>query len=226
MSTQTIYWAAYNQDSTPELALQPLTRHIADAQSGHINENHLACPAIRGKHSNTFYSTFPYDLEVTFNGGLTSNKQEVIEQRTGLYKDSYAFNWNYYRIFFSPTSQMMETSPAFLHNTSYSQQGHAPSGAFDIGKWFRPSAPAFQLWSGVTEFKALKDEAHLYFNFPSANRVIFQEFKMTETLYKISNASVNLKSHLPREGLSSLYSRYTKAGFSKKIMAEIEANLL
>ena len=121
---------------------------------------------------------------------------------------------------------MMETSPAFLHNTSYSQQGHAPSGAFDIGKWFRPSAPAFQLWSGVTEFKASKDEAHLYFNFPSTNRVIFQEFRMTETLYKISNASVNLKSHLPKEGLSSLYSRYTKAGFNKKIMAEIEANLL
>jgi hypothetical protein len=226
MGTQTIYWAAFNQDSTPDLELKSLVRHIASTQNNYIQENHVACPAIRSKHTNTFYSTFPYDLEVSFAGGLFTNKPNSIEQRTGLYENSYAFNWHYNRIFFSPVPQTMETSPAFLHQTSYAPYGHAPSGAFDIGKWFRPSAPAFQLWSGVNEFKALKGEAHLYFNFPSAHNIQFKEFKMTDLLYKISSASVGHKQLIPKQNLQSLYARFNRGGFSKGIMAEIEANLL
>jgi len=226
MGTQTIYWAAFNQDSTPDLELKSLVRHISTTQSNHIGSNQVACPAIRSKHANTFYSTFPYDLEVMFKDKLITNKPEVIEERTGLYENSYAFNWHYNRIFFSPVSQIMETSPAFLHKTSYTQYGHAPSGAFDIGKWFRPSAPTFQLWSEVNEFKALKDEAHLYFNFPSENNIQFEEFKMTDLLYKISSASVGHKQSIPKQNLQSIYARFSKSGFSKKIMAEIEANLL
>ena len=97
---------------------------------------------------------------------------------------------------------------------------------FDIGKWFRPSAPTFQLWSEVNEFKALKDEAHLYFNFPSENNIQFKEFKMTDLLYKISLASVSHKQLIPKQNLQSLYVRFNQTGFNKKIMAEIEANLL
>ena len=120
----------------------------------------------------------------------------------------------------------METSPAFLHQTSYTQYGHAPSGAFDIGKWFRPSAPTFQLWSAVNNFKASKGEAHLYFNFPSENNIQFKEFEMTDLLYKISSASVSHKQSIPKQNLQSLYARFGQSGFSKKIMTEIEANLL
>lgn len=224
--TQTIYWAAFNQEPTPDLELKSLVRHIANAQSNHLRENHVACPAIRGKHSNTFYSTFPYDLEVMFTNKLITNKPEVIEQRTGLYENSYAFNWHYNRIFFSPTPQIMETSPAFLHQTSYTQYGHAPSGAFDIGKWFRPSAPAFQLWSGINQFKALEGEAHLYFNFPNEKQIEFKQFVMTDDLYEISTHSVRHKEYLPKQNLNSLYKRFTQSGFKRKIMIEIEANLL
>jgi hypothetical protein len=226
MGTQTIYWAAFNQDSTPDLELKSLVRHIASTQNTHLGGNHVACPAIRGKHSNTFYSTFPYDLKVMFKDRLITNRPEVIEQRTGLYENSYAFNWNYHRIFFSPTPQIMETSPAFLHQTSYSQYAHAPSGAFDIGKWFRPSAPAFQLWSGVNEFKALKDEAHLYFNFPNENNIEFVQFQMTEYLYTISDATVSHKFNLPKQPLANLYKRFTQSGLRTKVLAQIEANLL
>lgn len=226
MGTQTIYWAAFNQDSTPDLELEPLVRHIANTQSKYIGENHIACPAIRSKHTNTFYSTFPYDLEVAFENGLVTNKPDVIQERTGLYKNSYAFNWHYDRIFFSPTPQMMETSPAFLHQTSYTHYGHAPSGAFDIGRWFRPSAPAFQLWSGINEFKALQGDAHLYFNFPSDEKVELKEFKMTDYLYSISSAAVANKFNLPKQSLQNLYRRFSESGLKKKVMTEIEANLL
>lgn len=226
MGTQTIYWAAFNQEPTLDLELKSLVRHIANTQSNHIGSNQVACPAIRDKHSNTFYSTFPYDLKVIFEDKLITNKPKVIEQRTGLYENSYAFNWHYNRIFFSPIPQIMETSPAFLHQTSYTQYGHAPSGAFDIGRWFRPSAPTFQLWSGVNEFKALKYEAHLYFNFPSENNIELKEFKMTDFLYKISSASVSHKQLISKQNLHSLYARFSQSGLSRKITTEIEANLL
>lgn len=227
MGTQTIYWAAFNQDPTPDsLKLRSLVRDIATTQNNHVGRNHVACPAIRSKHANTFYGVFPYDLEVSFSGQMITNRPDEVEQRDGLYENSFAFNWRYNRIFFSPVPQMMETSPAFLHQTSYTQYGHAPSGGFDIGRWFRPSAPSFQLWSGITQFKALKDEPHLYFNFPNKDVIQLRQFKMTNSLYDISFASVAHKEIVSKENLQSLYNRFTRSGLNKKIMREIEANLL
>jgi hypothetical protein len=227
MGTQTIYWAAFNQDSTPELKPQSLSRHIAISQNLHIGHNHSACPAIRDKHSNTFYGVFPYDLNVLIdNGKVISNRGDEVEERQGLYQDSFAFDWHYRRIFFSPEPQLMETSPAYLHQTPHTQYGHSPSGSFDIGRWFRPSAPAFQLWSGIKEFKALKDEPHIYFNFPSENRIQLQEFKMNNYLYTIAGASVFNKFNVPKQPLSAMYKHFVQSGLHKKVMKEIEANLL
>ena len=224
--TKIIYWASFGEEPTPDLELKPLMSYMASTQKEHIGENYLACPAIRGKHINTFYGIFPHDLEVSFENGIKSNYPKLINERVGLYHDSFAFDCTFNRIFFSPTSQIMETSPAFLHQTSYSKYGHAPSGGFDIGQWFRPSAPAFQLWPGVKEFKASKGEAHLYFNFPNEDKIELQQFKMTDTLYSVATANVLHKSNVPRQSLISIYNRFTRSGFSKKIMSEIEANLL
>ncbi len=227
MGTQTIYWAAFNQDPTPDyLKLRSLVRDIATTQNNYVGSNHVACPAIRSKHTNTFYGVFPYDLEVSFTGQMITNRPDEVDQRDGLYQNSFAFNWRYNRIFFSPVPQMMETSPAFLHQTSYTQYGHPPSGGFDIGRWFRPSAPSFQLWSGVTRFKALEGEPHLYFNFPNKDIIQLRQFKMTDSLYDISFASVAHKEIISKENLQSLYNRFTRSGLNKKVMREIEANLL
>jgi hypothetical protein len=121
---------------------------------------------------------------------------------------------------------MMETSPAFLHNTPYTKYGHAPSGAFDIGRWFRPSAPTYQLWSGVTEFKASKGDAHLYFNFPSDNKIELKEFKMTDILYSIVQNNLTLKFNVPKQPLAYNYNTFENNGAKQIVIDEIEANLL
>jgi hypothetical protein len=226
--TKTIYWATYNQDQSLDLDLTPkrLVQHIAKSQSKHIGINHVACPAIRNKHRNTFYTTFPYDLEVIFQDNkLITNRPNEIFERVGLYEGSYAFDWGINRIFFSETPQILQTSPAFLQQTSYGHYGHLPSGAFDISKWFRPSVPAFQLWSGVKEFRAFKDEPQMYFDFPNEDAVELLEFKMTETLYNISNATVQHKFDTPKEKLVEVYKRFTQSGLNKKVLNEIKANL-
>ena len=148
-----------------------------------------------------------------------------ITPRQGLYANSYAFDWGVDSIFFSPTSQIMEVCPAFLHKTSYSQHGHAPSGEFDISKWFRPYTPTFQLWENETKFEAKKGEAHLYFNFPNEKRIELQEFSMSKRLLEIMKICVDYKKIKPKQPLSSSYLMFEQYGLQEETLKEIQANL-
>lgn len=226
MENRTIYWAKLTQLSTESLALRPLLPDIAKRQAGHRGENHLACPVIKGKHLNTFFSTIPYDIDVEINGNKFISSNAAITPRQGLYENSYAFNWNIERIFFSPTEQMMDVSPAFLHKTSYSQYGHAPSGFFNISSWFRPSSPTFQLWEGERKFSARQGEAHLYFNFPSESKIVLQEFHMTSKLYEVMKWCLSYKTIKPNTPLKELYGDFNSNNLNHLIMENIKKSLV
>ena len=226
MENQVIYWANLSQIPTLSLVLRPLLPDIAKRQSAYRGGNHVACPAIRSKHSNTFFSTIPYDIDVEIDDNKFISSDPAITPRQGLYQNSYAFNWNIERIFFSPTEQLMEVSPAFLHKTSYSQYGHAPSGSFDISSWFRPSSPTFQLWEGERKFSAKEGEAHLYFNFPSENKVVLQEFHMTDKLYEMMRWCLSYKTIKPNTPLKELYGNFNSNNLNHLIMEEIKQSLV
>jgi hypothetical protein len=222
--TSIVYWANLSQFSNESMKPKPLLKDLSELQSEHKGNNWLACPAITTRHKNTFMTTIPYNCFIDFKEGRILDNN--ISQRPGLYKNSYAFDWNFKRIFFSDKPQIMEVSPAFLHKLSYSQFGHAPSGAFDIGQWFRPSSPTFQLWSGETEFKADQGEAHLYFNFPNNDKVILQQFNMSEKLIDIMYFCVNYKSYVPKQSLHSIYQVFLQNKLKNKILIEIKQNLI
>jgi hypothetical protein len=222
---QTIYWANLSNLPDQDMQLSPLLTDLANSQSDHPGSNFVACPATTSKHRNTFMSTIPYDMSLRFVNNKLVTDDKLIKQRLGLYDNSNAFDWRMNRIFFSPTPQIMEVSPAFLHRTSYSQQGHAPSGAFDVGQWFRPSSPTFQLWSGQSEFQGIKGEAHLYFNFPSENKIVLEQFQMTDKLINIMNTCLQHKFHEPRKRLPHLYDVFSDGGFKEEILKEISQNL-
>ena len=229
MKNKTIYWANLSKLTTSESVVHSLLKDIASSQPTDPRQNdakHINCPAIRNKHLNTFFSTIPYDINVKFDKNVFMTSDTGITSRPGVYENSYAFDWNIQRIFFSEESQIMEVSPAFLHKTSYSQFGHAPSGAFDISKWFRPSSPTFQLWSGETTFQAKKGEAHLYFNFPSQNQIVLQQFKMSENLNEIMQICLGYKFIKPKQSLSAIYEMFTKTKLNQKIIQEIQRNLI
>lgn len=223
MVSNTVYWA--NLSGLPDelMAPKPLLKDLADSQAEHKGSNWVACPAITARHKNTFMTTFPYDLVVDFEKQYASDP--LASPRVGLYKNSFAFNWNINRIFFSDKPQTMEVTPAFLHETSYSQYGHAPSGAFDINKWFRPSSPTFQLWTGKSQFIAREAEAHLYFNFPNDNKVTLTQFSMSLRLREILEFCVTYKNHVPRQPLLSIYGKFEQMGMRKETLKEIKQNL-
>lgn len=227
LKTSTIYWARYSEscnyfDATPRLLL-PI---LAESQKRHIGNNFVACPAIRNKHKNTFVTNVPWDLSVSFSENSILTHDPYVTRREGLYDSSYAFDWALRRIFFSAEPQLMETSPSYFQQTSYSTLGVLSSGSFDISKWFRPSSPNIQLWSNVDYFTARKDEPFLYFNFPSAHRIVLKEFKMTETLYAIATDNVAVKYTTPKLSLEALYEYASKQKQRKTILKEIQTNLL
>jgi hypothetical protein len=229
MKKKVVYWGVfsdYAKNSLFDLEPKSLIKDLAESQKNFKDYNYVACPAIRDKHKNTFVTYFPYDLKVEFTDTqcLTNRPNEIV-LRDGLYKDSYSFNFEIERIFYCEESQLMETSPAFLHNTSYSNSGHAPSGSFDIGKWFRQSSPNFQLWPGVTSFKAMANEPHMYFNFPDKNNIILKKFYVSDKLKEFAFANISMKNYIPKQNLNSLYSRFIKSNQKSIILNEINKNL-
>lgn len=227
MSKKIVYWGIvsdFANHSLLDLELKPLLKNLAVNQVDSQN-TYLSCPAVRDRHKNTFYSVIPFDVYAEFTpNGFMSNKNEVYP-RESAYKNSYSFELQVQRIFFCETPQVMEVTPAFLHNTSYMQYGHAPSGAFDIGKWFRPSSPNFQLWEGVTKFTAKEGEPHLYFNFPSDDKIELKQFYFTEKLASFMWGNVNHKGYVQKQGLSKMYERFNRSGQRKFILKEIKNNL-
>ena len=223
---KTIYWANLTKLQSSQLELKPLLADLAQSQANHKGGNFVACPAISSKHKNTFVSTIPYDLSVKFYDNKLFTSDTKVTKREGLYDNSYAFDWGLSRIFFSKEPQLMETSPAFLHKTSYYKYGHAPSGAFDISQWFRPSNPTFQLWSGETDFIAKAGEAHLYFNFPSEHKINFEQFAMSDRLNEIMFTCVNYKVGKPKQQLPSVYNMFVESGLREETLLEIKNNLI
>jgi hypothetical protein len=222
-----IYWGIFDKDTSLDMSFEPLLKDISFSQKTHTKSNYISCPAIREKHKNTFFTRMPCDVNFFYKeNNYYTNIPEKISLRQGLYENSHSFNLAFNRIFYSPLPQIMEVSPAFLHNTTYSKYGHAPSGAFDIGQWFRPSGPNFQLWSGINEFKAFKGEPHLYFNFPNKNKITLKQFHVTDKLFEISKENVMYKETNPKQNLDFLYKMFQKSSNKKIIMQEIKNNLI
>jgi hypothetical protein len=222
-----VYWGIFDKDLSFNRGFESLIKDISSAQNQHPENNYIACPAIRDKHKNTFFSRIPCDVNFFYqDNDYHTNIPEKIAVRQGLYENSHSFDLLFNTIFYSETPQMMEVSPAFLHNTSYSKYGHVPSGSFDIGQWFRPSIPNFQLWSGENSFYAKKDEPHMYFNFPNKNKVKLREFYVTDKLFDIALENVMYKQKNPKQNLQSLYKMFNKSLEKKTIMQEINKNLI
>jgi hypothetical protein len=224
-----IYWGIFNDFPTNSLLNmepKPLLKDLAESQKQYPGSNFVSCPSIANKFKNTFISHIPYDIDFFYlNGEYRTNRPNVIFPRTGLYENSHALDFNLQRIFFSATPQIMEVTPAFLHQTPYTQYGHAPSGSFDISKWFRPSSPTFQMWKNINSFSAKENDPHLYFNFPNENKIILKQFYVTDRLIEIALSNVNHKSLIPKQNLNSLYDRFIKSNQNKIILKEINENL-
>ena len=231
--TTVVYWSPYTIPSdVPKRLLwgqepKQFLPDLRERQKDSLLDSHFMCPSVKQKHKNTFIADFTYDVNVYSYNDEIVTKSPFVSSRPGVYPNSFAFDVEgFNRVFFSEESLVMQTSPAYYHQTSYSNLGHVPSGQFDIGQWFRPSAPTIQCFSNVGKFEAKENEPLMYFNFLTDNKVELKPFMLTQTLYDISQACVSLKFKNRFLPLKEMYSTFTKSNLKKIIIKEIKANLL
>lgn len=231
--TRIVYWSPFGPlEDIPLMLLQstelkPFLSDLRERQKISGRESHFMCPCVRDKHRNTFIGYFNYDVDVSFFNNELFTQTPTINQRPGVYPNSFAFGISgFFRIFFSETPLLMETSPAYYHQTSYSHLGHVPSGQFDINQWFRPSAPTFQCFPNVNRFQAQQNEPLMYFNFESTEKIELRQFVLTKKLLDIASGCVSLKNTHPRLPLTDMYRRFNQTTLSRVILKEIKANLI
>jgi hypothetical protein len=232
MTNPTIYWASHvSPNNFAERALFNLepTRLISDLSSIYNKESkYFSCPAFTDKYKNTFVLRFPFDVNISTFGNteFITESRFVSKRDNPVYVNGTTFDYGFDHIYYSFEDQLLETSPPYLHQTSYSQFGHAASGAFNIHRWFRPSSPNISLYPNVPVFKASANEPLLYLNFPNSKTVTLKRFMVSDLLMNITQDSIRHKDYFPKQSLDSLYKRFTKGNLSKVIQKEILNNLL
>jgi hypothetical protein len=226
-----VYWALFvepNKFAERALLTEPPKQVMSDLK--HIynpNSGVFRCPSVKEKHLNTFVYKLPFEVTVSTMGGTGFYSQyDNVTPRPPMYKEGFSFDINYQLIFYSFEDLMLQTSPPYFHQTSYSSLGHIPSGQFNIGKWFRPSAPNVSVFPKIDVFKAIKDDPLIYYNFVTDKRVVLKQFFLTDLLLNIALDSVDHKQFIPNQPLQDLYNRVTKGKVNKVIQKEILDNLL
>ena len=232
MTNPTIYWASQVPPSKfAERALfnvEP-TRLINDIASIYNKESRVfACPAFTDRYKNTFVLKFPFDVNIsTFgNTDFLTKSPFVSKRHNPMYINGTTFDYSFDHIFYSFEDQLLESTPPYFHQTTYSQLGHVSSGAFDINRWFRPISPNISLYPNVPIFKASANEPLLYLNFPNQKTVTLKRFMLSDLLMDSATECIRHKAYFPKQSLDSLYKRFTKGNLSKVIQKEILANLL
>jgi hypothetical protein len=143
-----------------------------------------------------------------------------------MYKDGFSFDIDYQLIFYSFEDLLLETSPPYLHQSPWTALGHSPSGSFNIGKWFRPSAPNISVYPNIDTIELNQSDPLIYYNFVTDKQVILQQFFVTDFLFDIAMNLVNHKLVVPNEPLDSLYYKFEDSQTDTVVKREILQNLL
>jgi len=215
----------------PEWLLNNLVPH---SNKQNQTDNFFKCPAVVEHFKNTLILKNSSDVHVKFNGPHIINELENKKihspmlmnikesSMNGRITINYSTNW----IFFSDKPLQMSTSTAFAHKTEHSKFGFYVPGTYDISKWFRPVESAFQLWDNVGEFKSLEDEPLLYVKFHTDEKINLKKFYMTPEIHATSTSCIKYKMFSNNKSLNTLYKVFTQNKFQKRLLSEINKNLL
>lgn len=232
MKKTTIFWAhAVEKKDLMSRGLlyggpKPLLPEMSDYNT---KSGFLRCPAARQKLQNTFVVKMPYNLEIRYNSetnSIESNQQNLMISEP-LYQGGLRLDFLDLEILlYCENSQMLETTPAYLKSSTFQNLGHAPTGTFNINKWFRPSSPNFSTYANIKHFTAQKDEHLMYYYFPNEKPVELRQFVATDVLLNYATSCSKLKTKLPNQTLSELYARFHATKLVKVLEKEIHNNLL
>lgn len=113
----------------------------------------------------------------------------------------------------------------FLHHNSWTDTGHAISGTFDVGNWFRPIQAALFVRPNMPKINLNIKQGDIlfYLKADTDENIKLSHFSETRRLRELMLSCLQLK-HTRRKifTLQEAYARFTQHNFRKQILAEIK----
>jgi hypothetical protein len=200
--------------------------------STNARDNILSCPAASSRFRNTyvFKNTLKTHYSFKNNEPTPQNENHILMSiiRPPSLKDNMMVKFHMSWMLFTEEEELMtHINPPYFSNAKHNKYGAVVSGGFDIGKWFRPIATEFNLWTNIKEFSIEDEEPILYVEFLSDRPVILKRFYMSPELHSFAESnlySVGLMGEwLP---LKKRYEQFKRSRGKEIILKEIKKNLL
>ena len=240
----TIYWSPWYRDHklytenylTHYEPVKVYTDLVKNKEECNIEDNFFNCHAFKNFCKNLYSLKNPYTVDLIYGHdgnaisrnppksgydlAMTSRvKQPSIKNDLTI---NYSINW----IFFADKPVHLQTLQPWMHKTEASKTSYYVPGTFDISKWFRPIETACQLFPGENTFKSIEGEPLIYANFLTDEPIILKKFYLTPELIDLSMSCTNLKYFKKFKSLNSLYKIFHKSLLQKKILKEIQKNII
>lgn len=213
--------------------IYPLSRYYNTLmEKRNIHDNFLKCPAHVNYTKNIYCLPQPFEINAVIDRdritdiatNKASNLNHFYEIKSPSLLDSCTININSSWIFFCEKSLVVESMPAFMHNTGLSKGGFYVPGTFDISKWFRPLDAAIQLWNNTTSISCNRGDPLFYIKFLTDEKINLKRFNLTQDIRNIANGCVQVKRYTTIKNLDKLYQMFTGRGKHKQLLKLIKEN--
>lgn len=236
-----VYWSPWtNMDIYDGMNLvyedpYPLAKYYNSLmEKNNIHDNFLKCPAHVNYTKNIYCLPQPFEVDAILQNGQlidiatnkASNLNHFYQIKSPSLTNKNTINIHANWVFFSEEPLMLESMPAFMHNTGLQNSGFYVPGTFDISKWFRPLEGAIQLWDDANSIKCKVGDPLFYARFMTDEKIKLRRFNLTPEIRDISKACMQVKRYRNIKNLDKLYELFLLRGKRKQLLEKIRENLI
>lgn len=240
----TIYWSpwygdhkTYTENYLSHYELEKVYIDLVkNKNEENIADNFFNCHAFKSFSKNLYSLKNPYTVDLIYSpdGKVVSRNPPrkgydlamTSQVKHPSVKNDLTINYCTNWIFFADKPVHIQTLQPWMHKTEASKTSYYVPGTFDISKWFRPIEMACQLFPGENTFKSLEGEPLIYANFLTDEPIILKKFYLTPELIDLSMSCIKLKYFKSFKSINSLYKIFQKSLLKKKILKEIQKNII
>jgi hypothetical protein len=194
---------------------EPVVRDLVKSRNKDVK--YFQCPAFLDYFKNTFVIRAPVDITINVvidNEGKPSLRtfeydqeffNDMLFARFHQNEKFPMLSFNMIYLFFSKETQILESLPAFLHNTELIKNSNLIPGTFDISKWIRPIDFTIEVLDETKPIKIKRGDPLLYIRFVSDEKINLVRTECTDDLRAIMDSCTTLKKYVYNSTLLQNY---------------------
>lgn len=193
------------------------------------------CPGWRAQYKNTFVVRSPiafnFNLHTDGSWGLTAPGLTVSDVMALVRREGpYTFQFMFSELLFCEEPLVVSQDAPALAGRTFHKDVDFISGAFDIGRWFRPLNMAFQtLDEGPLSISVAQGDPLYFVKFHTEEELTLKKFAMTDSIMTLMNNILHVKESAGDNSarpLEFFYDVFTHSTAREKLLTEIKANLI